>query len=346
MSSRGGGAAGQTSFDFDFFDRAGWIDAASLPDPAPTGRGENASAKLMKSVLRGIFKHVGKNNSAWPSQETVASTVGCSTKSVQRASDALVRLGLLVVDTRQVGRRTQNTYAILWPALRLRDPEIADVIDRASAAKRSGSLARWDMPTDRRFVAATPVHRLDRSDMVSDRSDMVTSELITNSSGNSPPPLNRRAGDPAELHASDERPTWGVVVSALKACGVSAASSAVTVAQRRELAPEDVVDLVERWQRLQSRRPHQVTPGWLFRWITGDSDPPPDDVSDPGGQRPSRPASILSGGESRKLAAEAIRGKTIRRHRRGGRIDDEAAAAADLRRQLVAAGIEPDAVRL
>lgn len=84
---------------------------------------------------------------------------------------------------------------------------------------------------------------------------------------------------------------WPVVASELELLGMSAdgARNALSRAQARGLEPEDVRALAARYRELVQSSA-AVTVGWLNRWITARSEPPPPaepaQASRPGGSRP------------------------------------------------------------
>jgi hypothetical protein len=72
-------------------------------------------------------------------------------------------------------------------------------------------------------------------------------------------------------------PEWPVVVSVLVSLGMSGdgAASAIAAAQRRDLTPADGLGLVDLFRRVRASG-SPATPGWLYRWFTGQSVPPLD----------------------------------------------------------------------
>lgn len=93
---------------------------------------------ILKSVLRVIDDHAGRNVEAWPSQETIATEAVISYRQAQRAIAVLVELSLICV--RRVplsgGGRTgcRNHYRIVWNELALRCPPIPSEHDQTDGS--------------------------------------------------------------------------------------------------------------------------------------------------------------------------------------------------------------------
>jgi hypothetical protein len=124
-----------------------------------------------------------------------------------------------------------------------------------------------------------------------------------------------RSSAPAEPTAGPD--PWKVVVSAFVGFGMSdtGARKAVTSAQSRELTPEDAGRLIEHWERLRAHR-SDVTVGWLYRWMTGASNPPPARI---GGAERARAVSLTSEATRREM----IRSRIVLAGRRAGASESE-----------------------
>jgi hypothetical protein len=84
-----------------------------LENPSYIVGGQKVSAMAMKAVLRAIDDADG-GRGCWSSHETIGSEVRTSSKTVQRAIDALEKLGLITVDRRP---GTTDVYRIRWESI-------------------------------------------------------------------------------------------------------------------------------------------------------------------------------------------------------------------------------------
>ena len=306
------GATGQLQMDWDRYQRDGWIENALIGD-GKSNKGETVSADKLKSMLLKLNSHMGGNAECFPSQSLLAAKMSVSVKTIERATEALQNKSLLIVQlkNRPGARRVVNHYRIIWSELLLLDPDRARAFRESVASSKPQSRAdQSDMVTDQSDMVT------DQSDMVTDQSDTMSDELLTNKPKNlsknkpprspSVPTLDRRIAGASSVPAE-----WQVVVSVLKAFGMSACQAGVTAAIARELTPADAMDLVERWERLRARQPH-VTVAWLYRWLTGDSSPPVDDAR----EQVSKPHRTSTTSETTTI--ENCRNRAIKAFRREG----------------------------
>jgi hypothetical protein len=70
-----------------------------------------------------LDRYVGQNAEAWPSRKTLAARMNCSTNTVDRAIEELVKIRAITVDSRfrEDGSRTSSSY-VTWPASERSDP--------------------------------------------------------------------------------------------------------------------------------------------------------------------------------------------------------------------------------
>jgi len=105
--------AKQTTIDFDRGEQLGFLRDALIP----TGAVRSMTAK---TVLGAIDEFCRGNGECFAAQETIAKVSNCSRRTVQRAIDQLIGLGILNVHRRSVGcyGGVTNTYTINWLAVR------------------------------------------------------------------------------------------------------------------------------------------------------------------------------------------------------------------------------------
>ena len=329
-----GDGPSQLQMDWDRYQREGWIANAAMPDGVAND-GTVVRADKLASLLFHLNGHLGDNGEAFPSQDLLAQKMKVSTKTVGRAAEALQNMSLLIVQlkNRPGFKRVINHYRIVWSELLLLDP------DRRRAFGESISGGRRESRSDNRpdqsdvGVDQSDVPT-DQSDVWTDQSDKASPKLFTNHSKNSPPLTEADRGG---VTVPGESPgSWEVVVSALAALGMGGAQKAVDAAQRFGDTPDDVNELMARWERLRARQP-SVTVAWLFRWMTRQSQVPPDEEIRQAG-KPHR--SLTS--ESTRL--ELIRGRVLKSGRRAGHSDEQISAA--LERELDQAGYPKDAIAI
>ena len=321
----------QLQIDWDYFQHRSWIQNAAIVD-GHADDGSLVKADKQQSLLLRLNDHFGDNVECWPSQERLAKLMKVSTKTVRRASEALQNKSLLIVRLKnRPGKKTVvNHYTIVWSELLLLDP------DRKRAFMASIAADQSDMVTDQSDMVT------DQSDMVTDQSDIVSPELLTNYSQNYPensplpktPDRSRRRTPPSQ--APELAAGWQVVASALIDLDMSAHRGAITAAKRRELTPTDVLELIQRYKQFAPTEP-KATVGWLYRWITGASNPPPAD----------NVAERVEHCEARakfknRQNAELILCRVAREGRQRGKTDEQ--IRNDLAQSLQRAGLPADAV--
>ncbi|TWU67278.1 hypothetical protein V7x_28520 [Crateriforma conspicua] len=346
--------ATQTTIDWTYLERKGWINDAVLPKLGHADDGSTVSAGKMRAMLHHINEHLGKNATSWPSQERLAMLMGCSERTIRRTGQALQRLSLLIIETEATRNGRRNTYRLVWTEIQMLDPQLRARWlrmvrhgDESVAEEPDTGQEGPDMVTEGPdMVTEGPDMVTEGPDMVTEGPDMMSGEHIhyhTKNKSRTHPPLASRPRDVARRNspsAAGASTGWPVVVSVLKGLGMGACGRAVTAAQRRELTPSDVLRLVERWERLRARQPDQVTPGWLYRWITGDSAPPPDEAT----AEPKPPPPMFSTPERNHLAVERIRAAVVKDGRRAGASEQRMQAV--LERRLAAAGLPRDATSI
>lgn len=231
---------GQLEFDWTWAERKQCIDDAQLPSgrakdvirkDGSVKEGSRVAASAMCSLLRAINDCLGNNCEAWPSQKRLAQVMKVSTKTVQRAAQALERMNLLIVEERACRSGTQNFYRIVWNDLRL----LSNQTERAIANRPSDTLSR---PSD---ILTGP------SDTLSRASDIVSTELKTTIQ---------------ERKQTTQRDAWVVVVSDL---GVGNAEGAIDAAMRFGWSAAEIEERIEAWRRLPEGK---RLPGTLFNWLS------------------------------------------------------------------------------
>lgn len=112
----------QLSFDFNRADRRGWINQAEIDDGHAID-GAKVSSSTMVALLRQIEDYLGENEWAFPSQETLARDLKVCTRTVRRATEALIAQSLLITQLRKnrYGTTTLH-YKIVWSELQLLEP--------------------------------------------------------------------------------------------------------------------------------------------------------------------------------------------------------------------------------
>jgi hypothetical protein len=112
----------QLTFDWTRAERVAWIDEADLP-PGHSAGGDSVAPATMKALLHKINDRMGANEWAWPSQESLAADLARTTKTIQRATEALVAMSLLIVQLRRnPSGRVTNHYRIVWTELQMLEP--------------------------------------------------------------------------------------------------------------------------------------------------------------------------------------------------------------------------------
>ncbi|MEO1619146.1 MAG: hypothetical protein AAFV88_25065, partial [Planctomycetota bacterium] len=114
-------------------------------------------------------------------------------------------------------------------------------------------------------------------------------------------------------------------------------------ATARQLSPDDVLELVNRFKRLQSRD-RRATPAYLYRWITGESDPPTDDdghnatAANPSAASIPRARDLMT----ERTELEVIRSSVIKSGRQS-RLDADAMRSV-MREAFAKRGFDPEEV--
>jgi hypothetical protein len=148
---------GQLEFDWTWAERKQCIDDALLPSgrakdviqkDGSVRDGSPVAASAMCSLLRAINDCLGRNSEAWPSQKRLAQVMKVSTKTVQRAAQALERLNLLIVEERPSPSGTQNFYRIVWNDLRLLSNQTERVIGNRPSDTLTGPSDTLTGPSD------------------------------------------------------------------------------------------------------------------------------------------------------------------------------------------------------
>lgn len=266
--------------------------------------------------------------------DEIAMRLECSRSTARSVVDrGANEYGLLAVrEDRYVdGGQTANRYSIDWQMVRSINAGLVDPVHQTTShqSQRPGVVSQQPPAVSRQAPVVSQ-----QGAAVTAHPYKETPELIPELNPEHSPltEADRGGGNiPGESPGS-----WEVVVSALIDLGMGGASRAVNAAKRRSLTPEDVSDLVQRWERLRARQPH-VTVAWLYRWLTGQSPPPAEDEI----QRAGQPRRSLTSETTRK---EVIRARVIKEGRRRKASPEQISAA--LGNALQQAGFEPDAVTL
>jgi hypothetical protein len=183
---------------------------------------------------------------------------------IQRAAEDFK---LLVVSEGryQRGGQTANRYAINWPLVRA----IRDGIEDGNPWRTTHAAGATELhpPTTECDAGATELHPPTTELHPYKEHSRTNTRTITRTTTKNP----AESSEPAEAAAGD----WQSVVSCCRDCGLSAdgAAKAVEAARERGLTPVAVIELAKRYDALAADS-EGVTPGWLYRWLTGDAEPP------------------------------------------------------------------------
>ena len=343
----------QLGFDWNWAQRREWINEAVLTS-GRANDGSPVSASAMAGVLNAINDHLGDNVEAWPSQATIAQRLKVSEKTVQRASQALESLSLLIVTARPSKSGTCNYYRIVWSELQLLSPERraawAEILGRKQCEKLPPKLPNSSRPRPSDTAAPPADNSREPSDTLTEPSDTLTGPPDTMSDehykedqkenhhhcaepAREPDHEPERSAEPhTATQTMETSQTWKVVVSELEGLGMSQARTAVDAARRRGMSLEQVRDLMElyreRAKRDASTGGRRVTVGWLYRWIAGLSEPEPE--SEPANVEHFRRGDAL---KPNQIADEALRVRIVRAGRAAG------ATPEQIESRLAAAGV-------
>lgn len=277
------------------------------------------------------------------SYEEIADRLVCTVSTaravVQRASR---EFGLVSITEERYLRGGQgaNRYRIEWSAVRSINAGLVSRRDigkptEAPPAGGRPAVVSQHPPAVSQHPAAVGQHPAAVTRHPYKESTSIHSSTSTSTHSLTSEHRASASGEHTTPHAPDP---WGVVVSELEARAMADVAGAVTTAKRRELTPGDVMDLVERWERLKAYRPETVTIGWLYRWIVGKSRPPEDPPEPSSTSRPKR--SGLADASTRR---EMERARIVREQRLAGRSEreiEDLVADAMARRGLVGSGKE------
>ena len=346
----------QLGFDWTWAQRREWINEAVLTS-GRANDGRPVSASAMAGVLNAINDHLGDNVEAWPSQATIAQRLKVSEKTVQRASQALESLSLLIVTARPSKSGTCNYYRIVWSELQLLSPERraawAAILGRKSNDESPAKKPAKTPPTGPSDTTPQPSdNSRGPSDTLTGPSDTLTGPSDTMSDehykedqkedhhhycaepAREPDHEPERSAEPHTVTQTMETSqTWGVVVSELERMGMSQARTAVDAARRRGMSLEQVRDLMELYRERAKRTNastggRRITVGWLYRWIAGLSQPEPE--PEPANVESSQRGDAL---KPNQIADEALRVRIVRAGRAAG------ATPEQIEQRLTAAGV-------
>lgn len=260
----------------------------------------------------------GPSGVQW-SHEEIADRL-CCTHSTARTvvTRATTEFGLVAVAEERYLRGGQgaNRYSIHWQAVRTIN---AGLVHRRDIGKPATAVPTGGRPA---VVSQHPGAVRQQPGVVRQHPFNRNSTSITTSTSTSTHSLT--CADEHRAIASggtppDDPDPWRVVVSELDSRSMGAIPEAITAAQSRELTAQDVLDLVERWERLRAHQPG-VTVGWLYRWIVGRSKPP----EDPGASAPQAKRTSLTSETTRR---EMVRSRIVREGRRCGKSEQEISQA-------------------
>ncbi|QDV24407.1 helix-turn-helix domain-containing protein [Aureliella helgolandensis] len=289
----------QTEMDWTWAERREWITEAQLPK-ACARDGSAVSAAAMAAVLNAINDHLGKNAVAWPSQQKIGTKTKLSPKTIQRATEALQALSLLIVDVKK-GRSGTNHYRIVWTELQLLQP-----------ARRAAWEAFLRDANPETLPRESARHQSDipaeQSAILTGQSAILTGQSVTvTDEHHKGKPQKKTTTTPEPDQRAEPQTdarTWEVVVSDLIDCGLSDAGArrAAQTAQSRGLSLDQAHELTETYRRRNQPGYTGRTPtaGWLYRWLTGQSTPEPDPAESPKPIRTGR-GDALTDGQKREL---------------------------------------------
>lgn len=287
----------QAEFDFNKADRLGWINEAELP----TGQavdGATVAPQTMKHMLRAIENHLGKNEWAWPSQLTLASELGCTERTIRRATEALEAMSLLITQRRKNPHGTVSLhYRIVWTELAMLEPsrrarwrdlmqsqrasrsiprstdsdqtprQVASALATTDETPRTScvgpALIRVQRSLDRSDMnLPQPVMRSDRPDIEVDQPDIVT-KLPDTMSGK--PLLNHQPRTtPPPLSSSLER-TWGEVEEEIRKLGVAKARECIAEARIAGVELHEIEAILARYREtIRAYRDHWQCPPYVL----------------------------------------------------------------------------------
>ena len=103
---------------FSLATKKGDLTFVKIPIVLLSDRSLSTNAKVIWAYLR--FRQ-GNNETAWPSQETIAAHTGISRSTISRATSALRTKGWLTVNTHYVDKRSSNSYRTHIPESALQE---------------------------------------------------------------------------------------------------------------------------------------------------------------------------------------------------------------------------------
>jgi hypothetical protein len=267
-------------------------------------------------------------------------------------SRAVDEFGLLIVrEQRYVsGGQSANRYAIDWAAVRAVNNGTANATHAnpanvTAAADLSDSVTPAEPASLAPSVTPAPVLVCQPSSVTPAPESTLGPPALTSHppalSGHPPaltshpynelPRIRPRITPPPPTQPATE-PTWEVVVSVLTSLGMSGdgAASAIAAAQRRDLTPADGLGLVDLFRRVRASG-SPATPGWLYRWFTGQSVPPLDPAA-----ASAPPARVATTTTSATTQRENLRARIVK----AGRLAGVPEAAIDRRVQEALAAFD------
>ena len=210
-------------------------------EPFKLTNGRNISPAKLKGVLRIIDDHSGRQE-CFASQQTIASEMGCSEKTVSRVINALVSLDLITKE--RPHPMAPNRHRIVWNSLRM----LIDTADTVS--HRADTVSPRSRHSERSEPTPCPV----RSDTVSPQT------------GHSVP---QNAPLIANLNAPTNRPEeWAAMARELFNWGLKSATTATDTARQNGMTIELVQEL---WREAGDS---EYAAGMLANWLTGRRPPP------------------------------------------------------------------------
>ena len=274
---------------------------------------------MQKAVLRAVDDHEG-GRGCFASQATIATEIGCSEVTVNRAVAALIDQDLMTKE--RPNHWSPNHHRINWTALAM----IANRQSNGSAPVAAPSSDRSEVVDESCHHGDVSTHQRDVSCHNGDASDtsqrQVRSVMVTGPSRHSDVRI-ANSNDQSTDHLTAK---WAAMAATMRNWGLSSAVQSCKAARDRGLSIEYVAELFR--ESGGHREPERWEPGQLANWLTGRT-PEPFDEAEAIRRREARDRdkmteverireSVRRDGESRGVPEWAIAGVAFKRMTEAG----------------------------
>lgn len=303
--------ARQKLIDFDRARQLRLMSGVVIEVPA----GIATSSATMRAALRELDDMIGSKEGFRVKLETLATRLGLSRATTQRAVRALRELG--VVDVVRTGR--SSLYGIAWEVVADRQPGSAMMHQMRHNDASDGSRMMHQM------------HHHDASTIPPRSTDQILPPPPTGpaaASGWHTPPVDR----PARAAATPDDSDWAAAAADLRNCGVRAVWHAIETAKQRGIPPKYVRDLCVAWRSRSS----DCSAGLIVSRIA--TDPPDADAA--AGWPDCASATAGRYAVDQTTAVELVRSRVLAECRRRGLSTDDATVNMFVQRQLELQGQE------